>query len=109
MSTPPKTNNPEIDGAPNMAQPTPNTNTMPVSYFSGIDQKQLEKNASKKKKSQVLHKIIDNAIWTNNANAAKQAIKAGLNPNNCYTSISASNYSDNKHTLQSCCSKTKII
>ena len=94
MSTPRNNKNEELDGAPNMAESTSNTNTMPVSYFSSIDQKQLGKNASEK--SQVLHKIMDNSIWTNNANAAKQAMKAGLNPNNCYTSISASNFPGGK-------------
>ena len=48
MSTPLNNKNEELDGAPNMAESTSNTNTMPVSYFSSIDQKQLGKNVSEK-------------------------------------------------------------
>ena len=72
MSTPTSTNNQELGKRPKMSDSTQNTNTMPVSYFSEIDQKQFGKNT---RKMQVLHKIMDNAIWTNNANAAKQATK----------------------------------
>jgi hypothetical protein len=61
-----------------------NTNPMPVSYFPDVnrDQKFL---SGVSEKSLVLHKIMDKAILTNNAKAAEQTLRAGLNPNNCYT------------------------
>ena len=61
-----------------------NTNPMPVSYFPDVNRDQKFQSGVSEK-SLVLHKIMDKAILANNAKAAEQTIRAGLNPNNCYT------------------------